>query len=76
MLVARGVVFGIMVGTMTLVVSIPLFIAVVRLLDVYAFPGRVWAADALVGGLLAPGAGWPCGGSGPGPAGGRADRDP
>ncbi|HXQ74961.1 MAG TPA: hypothetical protein VN791_00595 [Acidimicrobiales bacterium] len=51
-LVTRAVVFGILVATMTLLVSILLSIAVVRLLDVYAFRGRVWASDALVGGLL------------------------
>lgn len=52
LLVARAIVFGIIVATMALVVSILLSIAVVRLLDVYAFRGRVWASDALVGGLL------------------------
>jgi len=48
----RVVVFGSVVATMALVVSILFAIAVVRLLDVYAFGGRVWASDALVGGLL------------------------
>jgi hypothetical protein len=50
LLVARAIVFGIIVATMALIVSILLSIAVVRLLDVYAFRGRVWASDALVGG--------------------------
>jgi hypothetical protein len=40
---------------MTLIVSILFSIAVIRLLDVYAFRGRVWASDALVGGLLTAG---------------------
>ncbi len=53
LLVSRAIVFGIIVATMALVVSILLSVAVVRLLDVYAFRGRVWAADAAVGGLLA-----------------------
>ena len=44
--------FGVIVATMTLIVSILFSIAVVRLLDVYAFRGRVWASDAVVGGLL------------------------
>jgi hypothetical protein len=50
--VARGIVFGILVATMALVVSVLFSVAVIRLLDVYAFRNRVWASDALVGGLL------------------------
>jgi hypothetical protein len=49
---ARAVVFGIIVATMALAVSILFSIAFVRLLDVYAFRGRVWASDAVVGGVL------------------------
>jgi hypothetical protein len=52
LLLARAVVFGIVAGAMLLVVSILLSVAVVRLLDVYAFRGRVWASDAVVGGIL------------------------
>jgi hypothetical protein len=52
---ARAIVFGIIVATMALAVSILFSIAVVRLLDVYAFRGRVWASDAVVGGLLTAG---------------------
>jgi hypothetical protein len=51
-LAARGLVFGIIIGTMALVLAVVLCIAVVRLLDVYAFGGRVWASDAVLGGLL------------------------
>jgi uncharacterized BrkB/YihY/UPF0761 family membrane protein len=51
-IVARAIVFGILVATMALVVSILLSVAVVRLLDVYAFRNRVWASDAVVGGLF------------------------
>ena len=51
-LAARGVVFGIIIGTMALVLSVVLAIGVVRLLDVYAFGGRVWASDALLGALF------------------------
>lgn len=51
-LIARGIVFGIIVATMALVVSVLLSVALVRILDVYAFRGRVWASDATVGGLL------------------------
>jgi hypothetical protein len=33
-------------------------IALVRVLDVYAFGGRVWASDAVLGGLLVLGGGF------------------
>lgn len=52
MLVARGVVFGIVVAAMALVLGVLVSVAVVRLLTVYAFSGRVWASDALVGALF------------------------
>ena len=52
MLVARGLVFGIIVGVMALVLGVLAVITLVRLLDVYAFGDRVWASDALIGGLL------------------------
>jgi len=51
-LAARGVVFGIIIAVMAIVLSILAAIAVIRLLDVYAFGGRVWASDALLGTLL------------------------
>ena len=51
-LVARGVVFGIIIAVVGIVLSILVAIAVVRLLDVYAFGGRVWASDALLGAVL------------------------
>ena len=52
LLVARAVVFGILVAAMALGLFVLLSVAVVRLLDVYAFPGRVWASEALVGALF------------------------
>jgi len=51
-LVARGLVFGIIIAVMALVLSVLVAIAAVRLLDVYAFGGRVWASDALLGAVL------------------------
>jgi hypothetical protein len=51
-IVARGLVFGMIIGAMSLVVFVLLAVAVVRLLTVYAFSGRVWASDALVGALF------------------------
>jgi len=50
--VSRGIVFGLIIGTMALVLAVLVCIAVVRLLDVYAFGGRVWASDALLGAIL------------------------
>lgn len=52
MLVARGLVFGILIGAMVLVLSALVAVAVVRVLDVYAFGHRVWASEALVGGIF------------------------
>jgi len=49
---ARGIVFGIVVGSMVLVLCVLLSIALVRLIDVYAFGHRAWAAEALVGAVL------------------------
>jgi hypothetical protein len=51
-LAARAVVFGILVATMVLVLAVLFSVAVVRLLDVYAFGGRAWASELVVGGLL------------------------
>ena len=50
---ARMVVFGILVATTTLALCVLLSVALVRLLDLYAFPGRVWASEALIGAVLA-----------------------
>jgi hypothetical protein len=51
-LVARGLVFGIIIGVMAIVLSVLAAVALVRVLDVYAFGGRVWASDAVLGGVL------------------------
>ena len=51
-LAARALVFGILVAAMALVLSVLLAIAVVRLLDTYAFGHRVWASETLVGGVI------------------------
>ncbi len=56
--VSRGIVFGIIIAVMALLLSVVVAIAVVRLLDVYAFGGRVWASDALLGALLVLGGGY------------------
>lgn len=46
---ARGAVFGLLIATMAVLAGVLVAIAVIRLLDVYAFANRVWASDALVG---------------------------
>ena len=53
-LVARGIVFGILIATMALILgSARLRWLLVRLLDVYAFGHRAWAArDGEVGGFI------------------------
>jgi hypothetical protein len=51
-LVARVIVFGILVFAATLVTVVLLSIALIRLLTVYVFDGRVWAADLLVGAVF------------------------
>ncbi len=48
----RALVFGLLVGTMALVVGVSVAVAVVRLLDTYAFGHRVWASDLVAGGAL------------------------
>jgi hypothetical protein len=51
-LAARAVVFGLLVAAMAILLLVLGSIAVVRLLDVYAFGHRVWLSDVVVGGLL------------------------
>ncbi|MGH8995661.1 MAG: hypothetical protein ACRDYB_06480 [Acidimicrobiales bacterium] len=53
LIAGRAVVFGILIAFLSLVVLVFLAIALVRLLDVYAFGGRVWASDALFGTVCA-----------------------
>ena len=55
MLVARGLVFGIIVGAMALVIGVLLSVALVRFMTVYFFGGRVWASYLLLGTLFAVG---------------------
>jgi hypothetical protein len=52
LIVARAVVFGLVVAAMALVIAVLSSIAVVRLLDTYAFGRRVWASDLVVGGFF------------------------
>ncbi|MBV8461971.1 MAG: hypothetical protein JO368_01660 [Acidimicrobiales bacterium] len=51
-LVARAVVFGIIVFAASVVTLTLVAITVIRLLTVYAFDGRVWLSDLVVGVLF------------------------
>jgi hypothetical protein len=51
-LVARAIVFGIIVFAASVVVLTLVAITVIRLLTVYAFDGRVWLSDLVVGALF------------------------
>jgi len=48
-LATRAVVFGIIVFAATVVTVVLLSITLIRLLTVYAFDGRVWLSDLVVG---------------------------
>jgi hypothetical protein len=48
-LATRAVVFGIIVFAASVVTVVLVSIALIRLLTVYAFDGRVWLSDLLVG---------------------------
>ncbi len=52
LIAARAIVFGLLIATLLLVLLILLSVALIRLLDVYVFPGRVWASYLLVGVLF------------------------
>ncbi len=51
-LATRAIVFGIIVFAASVVVVTLLSITLVRLLTVYAFDGRVWLSDLVVGALF------------------------
>jgi hypothetical protein len=51
-LVTRGIVFGIIVFAASVVTVTLLSITLIRLLTVYAFGGRVWISDLVVGALF------------------------
>ncbi len=51
-LVTRGIVFGIIVFAASVVTVTLLSITLIRLLTVYAFGGRVWLSDLVVGALF------------------------
>lgn len=50
--VARMIVYGLVVAALGAVVGVLLLDLLVRMLDVYAFGGRVWITDFVLGGLF------------------------
>jgi hypothetical protein len=52
MLVARGLVFGIIVGTMAIVIGVLLAVSLVRFMTVYFFGGRVWISYLVLGSVF------------------------
>jgi hypothetical protein len=52
MIAARAVVYGTVAAAMILVFLALASIALIRILDVYVFGHRVWAADAAIGAVL------------------------
>lgn len=48
-LAARAIVFGLLIAVTGLVVLVLASAGLIRLLDVYVFPGRVWASYAVLG---------------------------
>ena len=51
-LVARAIVFGILVFAAALVTVVLVSVSLIRLLTVYVFDGRVWLSDIVVGVLF------------------------
>jgi hypothetical protein len=51
-LVTRAVVFGIIIFAATLLTVVLVSIALIRILTVYAFDGRVWLSDLVVGAIF------------------------
>jgi len=58
LLVARAIVFGLLVAVLSFVVLTLISVGLLRLLDVYVFPGRVWASYAVLGLVFSAGGVW------------------
>jgi len=51
-LVARALVYGLVAAAVALMVLWLSSVGVLRLLDIYLFPGRVWASYTMLGGIF------------------------
>ncbi|MHB1488700.1 MAG: hypothetical protein ACYCS7_02890 [Acidimicrobiales bacterium] len=49
---ARGLVYGLVGGVMGQIAVVLVVISLLRLLNVWAFPNRVWASDLLIGAIF------------------------
>ena len=49
---ARGLVYGLVAGAVVVVVICLSSVGVLRLLDIYLFPGRIWASYTMLGGIF------------------------
>ena len=49
---ARGLVYGLLGGVMGQIAVVLVVISLLRLLNVWAFPNRVWASDLLIGAIF------------------------
>jgi len=58
LLAARAIVFGLLVAVLAFVVLTLISVGLLRLLDVYVFPGRVWASYAVLGLVFSAGGLW------------------
>jgi len=50
--VARAVVYGLLAAIMAMLIGVFFAIVTIRIITVYAFPGRVWASYLSVGGIF------------------------
>ena len=48
-LVGRSIVFGLLIAAVVIVISVVVAVAILRLLDVYAFAHHVWASYTVLG---------------------------
>jgi len=51
-LIARGIVFGILIATFLVVAGVVTAIMALRILDVYAFPTAIWASYLVLAGAF------------------------
>ncbi|MGH9301959.1 MAG: hypothetical protein ACRD0I_12015 [Acidimicrobiales bacterium] len=50
--IARGLVYGLLAGLMLVLAMVLVGISLMRLLNEWAFPHRVWASDLLIGAIF------------------------
>jgi hypothetical protein len=48
-IVGRSIVFGLLIATLAIVIAVVVGVAILRILDVYAFANHVWISYAILG---------------------------